>query len=120
MIKSCQQWHFVRSPTRHPDEDESAICAPKSQIVAMSADIPKSPREWSCPIPGCGLGLGHLPTMDRLRAIRKPIADAHPARCHPRWIADAARAGKSPALLIGAVKNSASFLLWYTEVMQDC
>ena len=79
MCKACwlaSKHHHWRS--RHPDKPRDAVCIPKPQIVELSSSIPHSQRAWTCPVPGCGMGLGTLPNPDRLRAIAKHIAEKHP------------------------------------------
>ena len=67
---------------RHTDKPSNVICTPNFalmfQVIECSANIPASQRCWLCRIEGCNVGLGCLPKQDRLWAIAKHIADAHP------------------------------------------
>ena len=62
--------------TRHPECPKQQFCLPPPDVYDTSEDIPVGQQAWKCRL--CPAALGTLPRQDRLRAIRKHVAEKHP------------------------------------------
>ena len=77
--------------SRHPDFNRDLVKAKKADIIVPSKDIPKTDREWSCPL--CDVGLYAMPPQDMKRAINEHCRTTHPNETR-KSLCDLNRRGK--------------------------